>query len=139
MVVIDAVKHELDYGASVKENNIKELQAIYQNDPNKAKPGGAFTIISKSKSEEMVSQRDKSKMSWNPDTGEKKFWYTEKGYDKAVVRDPNTGKEKEVLWNKENREKCGDDAVVGWKHVNKLQSSTKMYEAKDARTYTKIC
>ena len=46
MCVIDAVKHNLDYKRSEKENNIQELKEIYQSNPNKKKAGGASTLIS---------------------------------------------------------------------------------------------
>lgn len=50
MVVIDAVKHELNYKQSEKDNQIKQLKEKYQS-------GGASTIISRSKSEERVPDR----------------------------------------------------------------------------------
>lgn len=54
MVVIDAKKHELDWKASEKEENIKELKTIYQGGPN----AGAATLISKAGGMAMVYPRE---------------------------------------------------------------------------------
>lgn len=56
MVVIDAKKHQYDYKQSARDNNIKELEKIYQI-KDSGKIGGASTIISRAKSEERVSKR----------------------------------------------------------------------------------
>ena len=56
MVVIDAKKHQYDYKQSAKDNNIKELEKLYQV-KDSGKIGGASTIISRAKSEERVSKR----------------------------------------------------------------------------------
>lgn len=57
MVVIDAVKHGLDYKRSERENNIKELKQIYQKHKDDDKYGGASTIISLAGSEDRVEKR----------------------------------------------------------------------------------
>lgn len=58
MVVIDAVKHHLDYKQSAKENGIAALHNKYQPKPDpKKKGGGASTLISKAKSEQRVNER----------------------------------------------------------------------------------
>ena len=60
MVVIDAEKHKLDYVQSYRDNNIAELQRLYQPKRNKKGEltgGGASTIISKAKGEERVPKR----------------------------------------------------------------------------------
>lgn len=57
MVVIDAVKHNLDYKRSERENNIKELKQIYQKHKDDDKYGGASTIISLAGSEDRVEKR----------------------------------------------------------------------------------
>ena len=49
MVVIDAVKHHLDYKQSYIDNNIDELKAIYQAKPT-GRNGGASTLISRASS-----------------------------------------------------------------------------------------
>lgn len=56
MVVIDAKKHQYDYKQSARDNNIKELEKIYQV-KDSGKIGGASTIISRAKSEERISKR----------------------------------------------------------------------------------
>lgn len=60
MVVIDAAKHKLDYKQSEIDNNIAELRKNYQlkYDKNgRLRPGGASTLISKSKGEVSVPKR----------------------------------------------------------------------------------
>lgn len=58
MVVIDAVKHHLDYKQSGKDNGISALHNKYQakDDPTK-KGGGASTLISKASSEARIGER----------------------------------------------------------------------------------
>lgn len=55
MVVIDAVKHELDYRQSYKDNDIAGLKKKYQLDPETGKSGGVSTLITRAKSPEYVS------------------------------------------------------------------------------------
>lgn len=58
MVVIDCVKHNLDYKASYKENGIQELKNKYQPKEDSSKAGGgASTLISRAKSEARISER----------------------------------------------------------------------------------
>ena len=59
MVVIDAVKHDLDYKRSEKENGIAELKRSYQRrvDENGKEVGGASTLISRAKSPVYVNKR----------------------------------------------------------------------------------
>ena len=59
MVVIDAVKHDLDYKRSEKENGIAELKRSYQRrvDENGKEVGGASTLISRAKSPVYVKKR----------------------------------------------------------------------------------
>lgn len=58
MVVIDCVKHNLDYKASYKQNGIQELKDKYQPKEDDTKPGGgSSTLISRAKSEERVPER----------------------------------------------------------------------------------
>lgn len=66
MVVIDAVKHELNYKQSFKDNNIEELKQKYQNG------GGASTLISRAKRETRVPKR-KMAYTIDPDTGKKVY------------------------------------------------------------------
>lgn len=60
MVVIDAVKHELDYKQSEKDNGITELKMKYQSrvdEDGNIKAGGAATLISKKKQDVRVPER----------------------------------------------------------------------------------
>lgn len=72
MVVIDAVKHELDYKKSEKDNRINELKRKYQPHADDDKYGGASTIISLAGSEARVPKRQGSARI-RKDTGE--VWY----------------------------------------------------------------
>ena len=65
MVVIDALKHDLDYRKSEKDNEIARLQEKYQMQPD-GHAGGASTLITKAGSEDRVyTYREK----WDPETG----------------------------------------------------------------------
>ena len=93
MVVIDAIKHELDYSRSYKENNIdflkKKYQGHYDLDGN-WKQSGAATIISRAKNEWSVPQTT-GEGHIDPETG--KLVY--KPRSKKVI-DIDTGKKVEV-------------------------------------------
>lgn len=81
MVVIDAVKHRLDYKRSEEENGISALKKKYQTDPETGKSGGASTLISRSKSEvHPLARRQYYKI--DPETGEKVYIYTGETYEK---------------------------------------------------------
>jgi len=140
MVVIDAVKHKLDYKKSEQDNGIAALKKRYQKhtdaDGNE-KYGGANTLISKSKGAERVEKRVgtpkinvKGKDYYDPDLPEGALIYNKyknvkgtKGYDptqpegKYITRKPETYIDK----------KTGKEVV-------RMDKSTKMYEAKDARS-----
>lgn len=66
MVVIDAVKHELDYKRSYQENDIARLKKEYQDG------GGAATLISRAKNPTRINKRSPY-TSIDPETGEKIF------------------------------------------------------------------
>ena len=120
MVVIDAEKHNLNYTQSYIDNGIAELKARYQGG-TVTNPRGASTLISRASSEQRVDKRKaltkeqalatgrtlvrKGAYSVDVKTGEKVFAYTNEGYYK----------------------KNGT-------FVQTQVKSTKMYEAKDART-----
>lgn len=70
MVVIDAVKHKLNWKQSFEDQGIEELYEKYQG----KKGGGASTIISRSTGEEHVPKR--KEISPDPITGEKRYIYT---------------------------------------------------------------
>lgn len=79
MVVIDAVKHKLDYKQSEKDNGIAELREKYQGytDPSTGKKkGGASTLISRHDQTVDVPERQGSGRI-DPDTG--KVVYKESG------------------------------------------------------------
>lgn len=104
MVVIDAEKHKLDYKRSEKDNDIQQLKERYQKQEGKEKAGGASTIISRAKSVEMVTKRQGGPR-YNEDGS---VWYKEA--DDAHYIDEK-GRER-----------------------TRRQKSTKMAEAKDARS-----
>lgn len=86
MVVIDAVKHELDYKQSYKDNAIDALKKRYQFDPKTGKVGGASTLISRAKSQYNVPER-RENYEIDPKTGEKIWKLTNRTY-----KDYKTGK-----------------------------------------------
>lgn len=114
MVVIDAEKHKLNYKQSAIDNNIKELKAKYQGASN----AGASTLISRATSQERVLDRKprpaKDGGPVDINTGEKVYVRTGDGYTKRV-ESKRTG-------------------VVTEKWVDRTIRSTKMAEAKDARS-----
>lgn len=84
MVVIDAEKHNLDYRGSEKANGIKQLREKYQQQPGKARAGGASTLITKATSEVRIPERRLRKASEggpvDPATGKKVFVPTNASY-----------------------------------------------------------
>ena len=107
MVVIDAVKHELDYKQSEVDNDIQALRKEYQLHPdsNGKYTVGASTLISRSKNEIKIPKRRGSGRI-NPETGEMEYKNAEPGY----------------FINKNG------------KKVKLTQKSTQMAETKDARS-----
>lgn len=108
MVVIDAEKHNLDWRASAKDNDIALLKERWQG----AKNAGASTLISRASSEDHPLQR-KPNYSIDPNTGEKVYQLT--------------GKTRTIR-------KVKDDGTVTYKTELIRQNSTKMAETNDART-----
>lgn len=108
MVVIDAEKHKLDYKRSEIENGIASLKKKWQGriESDGRYHEGASTLISKAKSEQSVVKRKGSPII-DPKTGEQSW----KTVDDPYYIDKKTGKSK-----------------------LRTQPSTKMAEAKDART-----
>ena len=131
MVVIDAVKHKLDYRQSEIDNNISALKKKYQmsvDEDGNIKYGGASTLISRAK-----SQQDVLKRQGTPSVNMK--------YDKKGNLNPDydpTKPEGSLIY------KTADDATYQKKVVNKktgevtvetkyrYQHSTKMAETDDA-------
>ena len=108
MVVIDAVKHDLDYKRSEKENGIAELKRSYQRrvDENGKEVGGASTLISRAKSPVYVNKRR-----GNPIINEDGSLSYKESPPKAF--------------------KNKDGSIV---YKKRQEKSTQMAEAKDART-----
>lgn len=124
MVIIDAVKHELDYKRSEKENRIDELKKLYQStDPDNPNKHGASTLISRAKSEERVPERKRVSYKPNPETGKYDYEFT--GRTRIVYKkDKNTG----LLIRDENGK------PIPLKEELVTEKSTKMAETDDAYT-----
>lgn len=118
MVVIDSVKHDLDWKQSEKDNGIAELKAKYQGGANR----GASTIISRAKSTAYVHKRKEITSPRYMTDEEKARW--EKG--EKIYRD--TGE----TYDKYKKLPDGSYKLIK-SGVTRTQKSTKMYEAKDAR------
>lgn len=93
MVVIDAVKHELDYEASYRDNDIAALKTKYQGGPNR----GASTLISKANSDARIPEV----YEYGPHKGEVK---THPSYPKpkntVIFKDGVKYKDIKGEWNK---------------------------------------
>ena len=161
MVVIDAEKHKLDYKRSEIENDIASLKRKYQRtvrEDGSIKEGGASTIISKAKSEERVPKR-RGQATIDPETGAKSYKLANADdlYYVDSTRDKNTGivtlrttAGKKVTYDSRDPEavekyrpvrKFNDDGTVSYTNkagdisyrvLTRMQTSTKMAEAKDA-------
>lgn len=114
LVVIDAEKHGLDWQQSEKDNDIKELKKKYQGtyDEKGTLHTGASTLLTRAKSPENVVKRQ-GQPKIDPETG--KLIYKE--------TDDPTYEKTYTLKNGETRTKT----------MTKIQKSTKMAEADDAR------
>lgn len=75
MVVIDAVKHDLNYKQSYQDQGIAALRKQYQGSAK----GGADTLVSRAKSQYRVPAR-RDRYDIDPKTGEKKYLYTGETY-----------------------------------------------------------
>ena len=147
MVVIDSVKHKLDYQQSYEDNHIEELKQKYQKRPDGGY-GGAATLLSRAKSAVYVPARKEGDYVKDPETGKEVKRYIdpntgEKLYketgelkkkpltEKVKYIDPETGKtktRKEFVLNEKGRK-----IYVETKEPV-TQESTQMAETKDART-----
>ena len=122
MVVIDSVKHELDYKQSHINNGIAELKRNYQG----ASTAGASTLISRASSKARPGLR---KETIDKETGKKVYEYTGETYMKyKTLVDKKTGK---TLYDPETGKK-----MYGPKGVETLKTTTskKMAEVDDAYT-----
>lgn len=161
MVVIDAEKHKLDYKRSEVENNIKALKDKYQRTvkpDGTIKTGGASTIVSRAKSEERVLKR-RGQGVIDKETGEKTYklanaddlYYVDSTRDKKTgIVTVRTAAGKKVEYDSNDPvaterykpiRKFNEDGTVTYTNKagdityrtkERLQSSTKMAEAKDA-------
>ena len=164
MVVIDAAKHKLDYKSSEIENNIDQLKRKYQrtlNPDGTIKEGGASTIISKAGGVEYVKKR-RGQARIDPETGEKTYlealpsdlYYVDKTWSKKTgITEIRTVDGKKIKYNSNDpvesekyepvgkydkdtgtmvyTNKAGD---ITYRTLYRKDTSTKMAEAKDART-----
>ena len=120
MVVIDAVKHKLNYKQSEIDNNISALHKKYQGKTN----GGASTILSRAKGEYDVDKRQGS-----PKVNLKgKEWYDPSRPEGALIY--KTADDVEYTVKKVNK-RTGEETLVT-KH--RTQKSTNMAETDDAYT-----
>ena len=111
MVVIDAVKKELDYKQSYIDNGIASLKKRYQG----SERAGASTLISKSSSQKVLPYREEGAKILNPKTGN----------IRRVYVDPLTGKK---LYNETGETYTNKQGKV----IRKTIRSTKMAEEDDA-------
>lgn len=119
MVVIDVGKHAYDYKRSYEENGIADLKRRYQPKDN-GKSGGSATLISKAKSEEHVPLRSpNAPYKIDPNTGEKIF----------TVRP-----DRERFYSEYKKDPITGEKYPTGKIKERTTTSTKMYEAKDARS-----
>lgn len=164
MVVIDAEKHRLDYKKSEIDNGISQLIKKYQRkvDPEtgEIKTGGASTIISRAKSQELVDKR-RGNAIIDPETGKQTWkkanaddlYYVDRTYNKATGKytvktvdgkkieyDPSDEKEaaKYTPVRKFNPDGTvsytSGDGTISYKVNTRTQKSTKMMETDDAYT-----
>jgi len=126
MVVIDSVKHELNYKQSYIDNNIAELKKKYQG----KETAGASTLISKASSTIRVQERKEGKFVVDPKTGKRKKIYI----------DPDTGKklyeEKESFYPERIKRVDPTTGKISYIETGKLirrtTKTTRMAEADDA-------
>lgn len=124
MVIIDVKKHKLDWQRSERENGIQELKNKYQPKDDPTKPGGgASTLLSRASSEERgIPERRRA--------------YTKKDENgNYIVKDGIDVRTGEKVYELTGRTYNKPGKNEGeWDKVEKTISSTKMYEAKDARS-----
>lgn len=123
MVVIDVKKHNLDWRRSERENGIRELKNKYQKKEDPTKPGGgSSTLLSRAKSEETIPER-------------KRAYNLKDENGNYIVKDGINVKTGEKVYQDTGRTYNTFNEKTGQREKNvATQKSTKMYEAKDART-----
>src|SRR3989304_1940843 len=72
MVVIDSVKHELNYKQSYLDNGIAALKKTYQGKAD----AGAATLISRASSQKRINEIDDARSKVDPVTGRKIYFET---------------------------------------------------------------
>lgn len=117
MIVIDSVKHELDYTRAEKELNIKKLKEDYQSNADGSH--GTSTLISRAKSEVNVPQRER----WSPD----RKWIDPDSGELVSAIDPNTGAKNYKLKN----DRFYEESVK----VKKLAEPGYTWTDKDGKTH----
>lgn len=151
MVVVDAVKHELDYKRSEKENHIKELKDRYQGHFNEKGRWvyGTATIVSRAKNETTIPERKEGAYLVDPKTGKTRRYmfdpktgeklYTNTGDYYLKVRDPLNKKmvsafEKNgrIVYKNANGEVVEATPDMKVKRVDKTSKSTQMGDTSDA-------
>lgn len=121
MVVIDVRKHKLDWQRSERENGIQELKNKYQPHEDSSKGGGASTLLSRASSEVRGIP-------------ERRGAYTKKDANgNYIIKDGIDVKTGEKVYEPTGRTYSKLNKNGEWEKVPKTISSTKMYEAKDAR------
>ena len=135
MVVIDAVKHNLDYKRSEKENGIAELKEKYQShiDEDGVVRQGASTLISRAKNPVKVNER-RMFTKTDPETG--KAIYIETG---NLERERKQTTKKDIpTFTKQEREYYEKTGKLPWRYTGKTNvkqvDSKQMLETDDART-----
>ena len=123
MVVIDAVKHRLDYQQSYKDNNIEELKKNYQNG------GGASTIITLAKNDKVINQRKAGDYRVDPKTGKEKLFYSDPITGEKIYRDTGETKKRYTI---------DEDGNKQWYDTGELKTTKvpKMSVTKDAYSLT---
>lgn len=152
MVVVDAPKHKLNYKQAYNDLGIRQLHEKYQNGPK----GGASTLISRAKSpindlskrkaggyvydedgNPILNTRGEPKVFLShPKTGEKLYREAPEYYTQYKINVPSSTKKgysPKWVGYKEMKEKYPDSEILDTRKVERTMTSTKMYEAKDAR------
>lgn len=146
MVVIDAGKHKLDYKRSEQDNNIAELQRLYQ------KPGGgASTILSRASGQYSVPKRQGSpytniegKPGYDPTKPEgaklyktaDDLWYPKREYNKATgIMTLRTADGKKITYDVNDKE--ANDYYNPIKRVNKRTGEVDFTNKDGTITYKK--
>ena len=142
MVVIDAVKHKLDYRQSYEDNHIEDLKKKYQKHPetdeeadgsNKKDYGGASTLLSRAKSKVYVNERREGKIEVDPETGKKKRVYIYPETGKKLYEE--TGAIKKELVTKKVYEHDENGNIVRDENGNKVYRNEPVLDARGKKIY----